>query len=588
MKTKYILIFIGALLFATSCESKFLDNPPQGVLSEEALQTPEGAEMLCTAAYAALGGPQPQEWGVWSTATTNWAYGSVRSDDALKGGGGENDIGDIHFQEIFTVNETNGNVDAKWYHLYTSVQRCNAALRVLNKMNDADFAKRTERIMEMKFLRAHYYFELSRMYNKIVWFDENALSADIQYMRNDVYSRDEILGLIIDELEEALDLPLEQAEKGRINSDIVNAYLAKVTLYRAYKQDETNHKVIEINKELLRQVVHYCDEVLKNTKYHLLDNFQDLDKVATGDHSSEAIFQVEYSMNDGSASAGRINWANLLNAPQGPYSGDGFFLPSQDLIDAYQTDENGLPLLDTFQQSRFDVWNPSTGKSDFTSHNVDPRVDFIIGRPGVTWKTYKDTPCLNTWVRDQGVYGQHCSKRFFVSPESSEMYKGWPWGASALNWNVIRLVDVMLWKAEALIELNEQLDEARTLINGIRTRASHSQYWVKDFNDNTKYAANYVIGTYPSTNWNQAYARKALRFETRLEKAMEGERFFDLVRWGIAAEVMNKFMARESELRIYYKGHTFQEGKHEYLPITIVQYNFAHGSYSQNPGYGGF
>ena len=220
---------------------------------------------------------------------------------------------------------------------------------------------------------------------------------------------------------------------------------------------------------------------------------------------------------------------------------------------------------------------------------VDPRLDFVVGRPNITWKTYTESPCLNSWVRDQGTYGYHCCKRFYLSPESPDMFKGWPWGASGLNWQIIRYAHVLLWKAEALIEIGDAagLAEARDLINRIRTRAMNSSY-VKDFKNSEKDAANYRIGLYPATGWTQAYARKALRFEIRLETAMEGERFFDLVRWGIADQVMNRFFECEKAQRVYYVNSRFVSGKNEYMPIPRSQYSFSGGLYEQNPGYGNF
>lgn len=312
-------------------------------------------------------------------------------------------------------------------------------------------------------------------------------------------------------------------------------------------------------------------------------------------------------MNDGSESAGRINWSNLLNSPGGesPYNGDGFYLPSQDLINAYQTDANGLPVFD--YQSRPDYakvekFEPATDANgetlrypndktiyNFTINNttpsVDPRLDFVVGRPTITYKTYPYQP-VSMWVRDCGTYGFNCAKRFWVSPESSDMYPGWPWGASGLNWQIIRYADLMLYKAEALIELGEDLSTARQLINDVRERAQNSA-WVRDFNDDTKYAANYKIGLYPEAGWTQDYARKALRTEMRLEKALEGERFFDLVRWGIAKETMTNYFNAEKDTRIYYQQACFDDGE-EYYPIPVAQYNFSLGRYSQNPGYPAF
>ena len=223
---------------------------------------------------------------------------------------------------------------------------------------------------------------------------------------------------------------------------------------------------------------------------------------------------------------------------------------------------------------------------NFFQNETDPRLDFVIGRPTIRYKTYEERPC-GLWVRNSDTYGYNNTKRFWLSPESKDATQGWPWGASALNWQVIRYADLLLYKAEALIEIGGNgLEEARTLINQVRQRAQNSAY-VKDFNDPTKDAANYKIGLYPSAGWNQDYARKALRTEMRLEKAMEGERFFDLVRWGIAKETMNNYFAAEKDNRIYYQNASFDTGE-EYFPVPVAQYNFSGGIYIQNPGYPSF
>lgn len=575
------------LLTLSSCdESEFLDNKPQGTLSEDILNSSDGVDLLVNAAYAALGGPGSQSVSVWLYPTTNWSYGAVRSDNALKGGGGTGDVSDIHKIETFEVDETTDNLDVKWYHLYCSVQRCNSALKVLNESTEDEVEDLDSRIGEMKMLRAHYYFELSRMFNKIAYFDENVEISDYTEISNDEYTRDEILGMIASELNDAAELlPETQSEIGRVNKYAALAYEAKVKLYQAYKQDEETHEVTTIDATLMQEVVDLCDAVINSGKYDLLDDFQYLDLVEY-ENGSESVFTIQYSMDDGSSSAGRINWSNLLNAPQGPYSGDGFFLPSQNLINAFKTDEDGLPLFDTFNDEDYDVVTVtnSTAVNSNVDSNVDPRLDFIVGRPNISWKTYTENPMLYTWVRDNGNYGYHCCKRFFVSPESSDMYNGWPWGASELNWQVIRYADILLWKAEALIELGTNLDEARQLINQIRQRAMESSY-VADFEDPTQYAANYKIALYDAASWTQEYARKALRFETRLEKAMEGERFFDIVRWGIAEEVMTEYLSTEKESRVYYSNTSFQAGKDEYFPISNTQINYSGGLYEQNPGY---
>lgn len=593
MKLKYTAIaFILAIATSSCNESRFLDITPQATLNGNNISTPQNVDLLITSAYAALGGPTKDN-ALCLIPMTNWTYGSVRSDDAYKGGGGptDGDGGNLNRLEIFDMDATIGNVDSKWFQLYCCVQRCNSALKALNNISEDVMPEVEIRKAEMRVLRAHFYFELSRLFNQIVYFDENVDIDQYDKLPNNQYSRDQILDMISNDLLEAADiLPETQSEIGRVNRYVAWAYAAKVKLYQAYEQDAQTHRVTNVNLDLMHEVVDLCSRL--EGHYDLLDDFQQLDLIEY-ENGKESVFAIQCSMNDGSADGGRINWSNLLNAPSGkPYNGDGFFLPSQNLINAYQTDENGLPLFDTFNNHDYDVitfdkqGNAINTQIDGT---VDPRLDFIVGRPNITWKTYTESPCMNTWVRDQANYGYHCCKRFYLSPESAQMYQGWPWGASGLNWQIIRYAHVLLWKAEALIEIGDanSLKEALQIINRIRRRAMNSEY-VKAFNDQTRDAANYLIREYPDTNWTQDYARKALRFETRLETAMEGERFFDLVRWGIAAETMNAYLNVEKTKRAYYATATFTQGRDEYLPIPLPQYNFSNGLYVQNPGYASF
>lgn len=587
MKLKNICLASLCVMMLSGCSDSFLENVPQGSLSDGLMNSSDAIDLLVNASYASLYGMTNEQGDPWVRPTTNWSYGEVRADNAYKGGGGEGDLWDVHAMETFQIQSNNGNLDGKWYNLYSLISRCNSALRVLNEC-DANVVKEKEsRIAEMKVIRAHHYFELVRLFNKVPYIDEILPTANYVEVPNDKYTREEHLDRIANDLLEAAEhLPERQSEVGRINRDIALAYAAKVKLYEAYEQDEQTHAVKNINKTLLKEVVQLIDQV---QGYDLLSDFQQLDLIAY-ENGCESVFAVQYSMNDGSSDAGRVNWSNLLNSPGGnsPYHGDGFFLPSQDLINAYQTDESGLPVFD--YQSL-----PDYGVVEFTDEQhqkltnveptVDPRLDFVVGRPTITYKTYRETPC-QSWVRDRGVYGHNCAKRFWVSPESSDMFQGWPWGASHLNWQIIRYADLLLYKAEALIEIGEDLDTARELINRVRQRAMQSQY-VKDFNDPEKDAANYKIGLYPASGWTQDYARKALRTEMRLEKALEGERYFDLVRWGIAKDVMTKYFEAEKDNRVYYQAAKFDSGE-EYFPIPVNQYNFSLGRYTQNPGYPAF
>ncbi len=588
MKIRNIIIVALLGMVAGACSNDFLENKPQGSLSEGNMDDPKAVDLLVTGAYATFGCRYADSNDPHWFPLTNWSFGEVRSDNAYKGGGGLTDAIEIHDMETANLQSNNGHLDGKWFNVYCGISRCNSAIRALEKFDENVIKDKNTRLAEVRVIRDHWYFELVRHFNRIPYMDIDLPENQYTSVRNDEFTRDQHLARIAADLLDAADnLPETQPEVGRINRRAALAYAAKVKLYQAYKQDPETNAVVEVDKALMREVVNLIDQV---HGYDLLDDFQQLDLLEY-ENGPESVMAVQFSKDDGSADGGRVNWSMLLNSMTGtgcPWQGDGFFLPSQDLINAYQTDENGLPLFDYQQRPDYGVVEVDNENGTFSlsnvDGNVDPRLDFITGRPTIRYKTYTERPC-GLWVRNTGDYGYNNTKRFWLSPESADANHGWPWGASGLNWQIIRYADLLLYKAEALIEIGDAagLEQARTLINRIRQRAANSAY-VKDFNDPTIDAAHYKIGLYPAEGWTQEYARKALRTEMRLEKAMEGERFFDLVRWGIAKETMNNYFAAEKDNRTYYQNASFETGE-EYCPVPVAQYNFSGGIYTQNPGY---
>jgi hypothetical protein len=609
MKIKNIFLSVICCAALVACnEKEFLDLPPQASLDNASLTTSEGISYLINSAYAALAGPNVT-FGAMSSPVNHWIEGELHSDNAYKGGGGPSDNTNMHMIETNAIDAGHGLLNGWWQALYQSIKRTNLALDALNNLTAAELPEVDYLKAEMKVLRAHYYFELSRHFNKIAWIDENTPEDEYSTTRNDEYTRDQILGMIAEEMEAAGNvLPDSFQDLGRVNKWVAKAYAAKVYLYKAYRQDETSHAVTSIDQADLNKVVSLTGEVINSGRYGLFDDFQQLD-IVEYENGKESIFAVQYSMNDGAtmslpwaySAIGHVNWSALLNTPKGPYNGDNFFWASQDLVNAYKT-VNGLPMLDgSFQDDDYDevvetvVGDTKIYTNTNIDHPVDPRLDFVVGRLNVRWKTYEVEPVTETWYRDFNSYGYHIIKRFLVSPDSGHLATTYPWGNSGLNYQIIRYASVLLWRAEALVELGREA-EARPLINQIRARAKNSQ-WVKAWTDTEKfpqavnidgYAAKYEIEEYPADNWDQAYARKAVRFETRLELALEGERFFDLVRWGIMAETMNRFIEVEKDKRVYYDGVSYKAGKDEYFPIPVTQYNLTGGTYVQNPGYASF
>jgi hypothetical protein len=555
MKSIKYLLLTFSLLAVASCTTDLLDTQPRGVLAEGVLSA-TSVDKLVVAAYQGLGGHFAGNAESFAGPSSNWII-DVRSDDAYKGGGGITDRTDIHQLETATMDPTNYAVFQKWRNPYFAIARCNLAIREIQNLED-DSYPREERIAEMRLLRGHFHFDLLRNFNQIAYLDEK---ADPTATTNTALSSPEILQKIREDFQAAYDvLPVDQDEVGRVNKYIAAAFMAKVSLEQKRWSD----------------VLTYTGFVMSGP-YDLLGDFQDLGTLEF-ENGSESVFTIQYSTANIFANH---DWGNLLNVTLGPgidggayANGDDFYHGSQNLVNAFRTDNNGLPLFDSFDEVA--VLDGSY------SGTLDPRVDFTFGRIGIPWKG-NTAIYTEAWVRDDDYLPGFSSKKHVVAPNDPNVHNSFPWAASGLNFNIIRYAEVLLWRAEALIESNQDLDEARDLINRVRQRARDSQY-VKTL-DGSSDAANYKIGTYPAAGWTQDYARQALRFERRLELAMEGHRFYDLNRWGIAAATMNAYYTTEALRVEYLQGITFQAGKHEFLPIPQQEIDLAPDLYTQNPNY---
>ncbi|MGL5273315.1 MAG: RagB/SusD family nutrient uptake outer membrane protein, partial [Phocaeicola sp.] len=263
---------------------------------------------------------------------------------------------------------------------------------------------------------------------------------------------------------------------------------------------------------------------------------------------------------------GRLNWSDVLSVPQGVGCCD-FHKPSQNLVNAFKT-QGGLP----------DFTGYNSGDYEINVNNVDPRLFHTVALPGLPYKYNEELIYEENWNRTPQIYGLYASLKENVDPSCDCFQNVSPFYGNSKNRIVIRYADVLLFRAEALIELNRE-NEARLLINQVRERAKNSTLFIP-------YAQNLNVITYPSTGWTQEYAREALRWERRLEFAMEGSRFFDLVRWGIADQVMNAYFVSEGARRNYLSAGRFNKNQDEYIPIPQQQINFVGSSiYQQNAGW---
>ena len=568
MKNRNIIAFItaGVLIFS-SCK-KELDYKPTGVLSSSDLTSPTAIDGLVTASYAAIGNGD-----MIGPIYSNWAYGSVRSDDAYKGGGGTGDLGDIDAMEHYNLVTPSMElyIPRTWKNLFKSISRANVAIRAVNSLSETVFPAKKTRLGELYFLRAHSYFTMKLLYKNIPIFDEKATSADILKVSNTL-SNDESWNKIAADFQYAIDnLPATQTELARANKLSAQAYLAKVRLYQAYVQDNTNH-VTSINQVLLQQVVTLTQAVIASGKYSLSSDIGD-NFLPETENGPESIFAIQFTINDGTTT-GRLSFEDGLNYPHGApqYGCCGFHAASQNLVNAHTTDINGLPNFNTFNNST----------ANLTTATVDPRLDHTVGIDGHPYKYDNTKPFSVNWVRDAGTYGNFHTMRFQQLANSPSYLKMGPFMGTAKNYDILRYDDILLMQAEAYIEMGQQA-LALPLINQIRARAAASTARLKKA-DGT-FPSNYNVKQYTGIGWSQDYARTALQWERRLEFATEGPRFFDLVRWGIAEKTLNAYIAVEKVNRTFLATAKFTAGRDEYLPIPQAEITFTNGLYKQNPGY---
>ncbi len=573
---KYIkhIILLFSVILAVSCSESFLDYTPKGKLGGDMLNAPEHLDKLVTAAYASLGNDD------WDPAISHmWIWGSVRSDDSFKGGGSVGDQGEMDFMEQFVTIRTDlGKPNRFWTNVYEGIGRANDALGRIDQATEADYPQKIEREAELRFLRGHWYFLLKIMFKNPVWVDETVAKEEIKNIPNLVYTSDEFWDKIAEDFEFAANnLPLVQDQIGRASQTAAWAYLAKVRLYQAYEQND-KHEVTSINREHLQQVITYADYVINSGKHNLSPDFADNFLVETK-NGPESIFAIQFSVDDGTPT-GRIFKAAGLNYNMAPEFGCcDFHNPSQNMVNAFRTDENGLPLHDSFDEVV--LKNPE----DFWNNTIDPRFDHTVGVAGHPFKYIPDWIYQPNWRRAPHVYGYYSTMKEVVAKGDPTFRKYGAFIGTALNSDILRYDDLLLWKAEALIELDREA-EALPLINQIRERAANSTGKLVYANGDP--VSNYNIQPYidgVNCTWTKEYARKALQFERRLEFAMESPRFFDLVRWGIAAETLNAHFAVEKERFVFLKDAHFTKNRDEYLPIPQAQINLVDGIYIQNNGW---
>lgn len=591
MKNTYFKIAAATLVLGvstTSCQEEFLETIPQGQFSTVGLENAQGVEGILLGAYAMIDGYGLDGQAGWNGTIDNWVYGGVVSDDAYKG----TDAGDQpeqSFLEAFDFQPTNLHLRNKWRAVYKGVARTNDVMNTLKEAEDVTDARRTQIIAEARFLRGFFHMEARKMWEKVPYIDDETFElSDLESSK--VPNDSEIWPDIEADFQAAMNvLPEVQSDPGRPTKWAAQAFLAKSKMFQGWDQStgEANTAVLQEAKTLL-------EDILVNGPFSLTPTFQENFLVGRR-NNEESIFEIQFSIS--SATTAAANEGTTLNYPYtDPWGCCGFYQPTQNLVNAYKTTANGLPLLDTFNE--VDVPNDQglAWNDPFNAYAgpLDPRLDHTVGRRDILYKRYKIHG--SDFIRDQNYAGPYSPIKHVAEPEFFGI--GANPRLSANNYRIMRLGMVILWLAEAEVELGN-LERARELVNMIRTRAANPDGFVPraiqgaERNDFTivegEPAANYVISTYDTPWTDTDVARKAVRMETRLEFAMEGHRFFDLQRWGIAAETMNEYLEEEATKRTYLSNASFEKGVHEYFPVPLeaIERSFKDGAptLTQDPAF---
>ncbi|MGB5370836.1 MAG: RagB/SusD family nutrient uptake outer membrane protein [Flavobacteriaceae bacterium] len=572
---KYTVLSMGLLMFGVSCNDQFLEVLPAGALADAQVGTKNGIEGLLIGTYAAVNGV----FGNRFEGPNHWVTGSVMGGEANKG----TDAGDyssINPIQRYETDPTSGDLNNLWRGRFEGVSRANAVLRALENATDVSAADAARIAGEARFLRGHFYFDLKKHFNSIPVFDESLSAPEVVEVPN----TPDVWGQIEADFQFAYDNLPGVNGPGRNNKWAAAAYMGKAKLYQ----------------QKFSEAKSWFDDVIANgttsngLKYALLDDYAQIYN-AENDQHAETVFDVEAANNTGSTQ--NANYFDDLNypyntGPDGPGNCCGFFQPSFELGNSFRT-AGGLPLLDKSYNSAANAIETDYGlEADDpftpTTKELDPRIDFSIGRRGIQYLDWIPHPG-KAWIRSQPYAGPYSPKKYVYYKSQENSFtdgSSWTRGYAIMNYTIIRYADVLLMAAEAEIEAGS-LETARGYVNQVRARAANPAYWVSNDGGATP-AANYSIAEYPASQFaDKASATAAVRFERKLELSGEGHRFFDLVRWGVAAEELNAYLAYESTLLVTkFGGASFKTGKSEYYPIPQTQIDIQGTDIlKQNPGY---
>lgn len=551
------------------CSDDFLNRSPQGQLTDEQVTNTKAVEWTLIGAYGLMNGNRDGTWGNYASAPSQWLFGEVAGDNAHKGSelADQAVMFDIERHTAISVNE---HLSTMWNNYYEGITRCNTTLRSLQQVQAGDgdrFSdqRASEIEAEAKMLRGHYYFFLWRVFRNIPYIDETLSTTEAAQVPNNV----DVLPKIEADFQFAVQNLTDEkplGDVGRVDRIAAKAYLGKVYLYqKKYTEALAVFKEVIASRPSL-------------VTLPFLNNFD-----VNTENGPEAIFTAQHAINP-NGGGDNANVGDMLGGLYGsaPANCCGFFNPSFDLVNSFRVTASGLPMLDGSYRTnpyKSDFGLTGAAKTNYEVDKtlaVDPRLDYTVGRRGVPYKDWGIMPG-DDWLRDPAFGGPFVGYKHMIHQADfpGNTQSGGVNYVTALDVNIIRLADVYLMAAECAAETGD-LAYALARVNDVRNRAAALP--VKTIGGTP--AAAYNVQPYPSFP-NKEYALDAIRTERRLELALEGHRFFDLVRWGIAKETLEGYSAFEGSIIAAYLGLTFSERNHQF-PIPQEQIDRSAGALTQN------
>lgn len=573
MKKNIIYLAVSILLIFSACQD-FLDVRAVGAVDETTLSDEYGLNLALTGMYATF-----HDTEYFFATLSNYVYGDVMGGSANKGST-FNDQSDFTNLETYSFTTDNSYLNGKWVSVYNGVFRANNVLSLTEKIKDnlSDVTGEssdlyTESVGQARFFRGFWHFEGIKLFGAAIPYvgseefasSVNPLVSNVDESGNYIYIWDRV----IDDLQYAYDnLPDTWSDdKGRINKWAAGALLAKVKLYQSSPYNGKNGTVNRWSevKSLLETII-ASGKDNNGTSYRLADTYTSLYIAGESDWTGESVLDIQMAISGTQSNTNAINGASHIGMSGALGTGGwGFYQPSNDLANSHIVDDDGLPFLDKSYQDLNPLTTlenavPKTNLAVYT----DPRLDVSVGRFHVPYWDWSIPTFTDGWIRDVGNGGLYLNKKNIPKKaDKGNLSVSTVTGSSAKNFHLIRFADILLMYAEVLIETGD-LSGAREYINQVRARAANSYvkaadpatmeetssiYTLEDNVNNITQgdaAANYRIGLYPASQFaTKEGALEALRFERKLELAMEGHRWYDLARWGIVHEELSNYIDYE-------------------------------------------